>query len=177
MFAKLSPYPAGLIGLRWVSITRNSRASVASNIVSEWQNLSKFTTVDRQEEIFLKKANAIKVDLGAHLRELGSAQLIACVESLANWESLREALRGGGNLKKIMEEAKFSELRCSDRVLVEIAAMLDAESTRRLWSFFDNEQTYINDMRVLVDLSKAWGRASTQGTRGCSFPAQFIFKW
>ena len=176
MFAKLSPYPAGRIGLRWVSITRNFKAS-ASSIVSEWQNLSKFTTAERQEEIFLNKANLIKVGLGAHLRELGSAQLIACVESLAHWESLREALREGGNLKKIMDEVKLSELRCSDRVLVEIAAMLDAESVRRLWSPFDNERTYINDMRVLVDLSKAWSRANTQGNRGGSFPGQFIYKW
>ena len=69
---------------------------------------------------------------------------------------MRETIRGGVNFKKIMEDPKFEEMACNDRVLIEIAALLDAESFYRLWSFTENQSTYINDTRVLVDLSKAW---------------------
>ena len=186
MFAKLAINRAGLVGLRLASLSRNARHVAsdmgAKEVVLEWQNLSKLAGGGgggggSQDDHFLDKATAIKGGLEAHLRDLDSANLIACVERLADWDCVRETIRGGVNFKKIMADPKFEERARGERVLLEIAALLDAESFCRLWYFTENDNTYINDTRVLVDLSKAWTSANTQSNRWASFPANFIFKW
>ena len=179
MLAKLAVNRAGLVGFTLhASISRNARHVTSytgtKDVVLEWQNLSKFAG---SQELFLDRAREIKGGLEAHLRDLDSANLIACVDRLADWDCVKETIRGGVNFKKIMEDPKFEEMACSDRVLIEIAALLDAESFYRLWSFTENQSTYINDTRVLVDLSKAWTKANTRSTRLSSFPANFIYKW
>ena len=169
---------AGLVGFRLGSLLQSTRHMAsdmgAKDVVMEWQNLSKFSG---SQDNFLERATAVKGGFEVHLRDLDSANLIACVDRLADWDCVKETIRGGVNFKKIMEDPKFEEMACSDRVLIEIAALLDAESFYRLWSFTENQSTYINDTRVLVDLSKAWTKANTRSTRLSSFPANFIYKW
>ena len=169
---------AGLVGFRLGSLLQSTRHMAsdmgAKDVVMEWQNLSNFSG---SQDNFLERAKAVKGGFEVHLRDLDSANLIACVETLADWDCIKETIKGGVNVKNIMGEPKFAEMACGDRVLIEIAALLDSESFKRLWSFTENQSTYINDTRVLVQLSKAWTKANTYSARWASFPAKFIYKW
>ena len=182
MFTKLGLNRLGLhvIGLRGASHLRNARHTTsaegaANDIVSEWQNLSKFAGSD--QELFVDRAIAVKSGLEKNLRYLESASLIGCVETLADWDSVRETIRGGVNFREMMANPKFGEIARRDRVLIEIAALLYEESFNRLWHFTESKSPYINETRVLVDLSKAWTKANTESYRWASFPACFIYKW
>ena len=180
MLAKLALNRLG-IGLRGASYSRNARLMMTSaegatnDIVSEWRNLSKFAGSDH--ELFLNRATAVKSGLEKNLRYLESASLIGCVETLADWDSVRETIRGGVNFREMMADPKFGEIARRDRVLIEIAALLYEESFNRLWHFTESKSPYINETRVLVDLSKAWTKANTESFRWASFPACFIYKW